>query len=230
SVRLGSTPVQVLWTAKDQGDLGPRADALQQGPLPAVLKRWREVVDLPWSWLRQVHGSDVVSVGGSEVVSGVVGDALVSGDKGACLAVFTADCAPVALASPEGVMGAVHAGWRGLLAGVIGETAASMRSLGATRLEAALGPCIHGECNEFAEPDLQVLEHRFGPSARSTTSWGRPAFDVPSAVAAALEEEGATLVGVARECTACSGRYFSHRARGDRSRQAMAVWHGDPAK
>jgi copper oxidase (laccase) domain-containing protein len=152
-----------------------------------------------------------------------VGDALVTAVPGAALAVFTADCAPVAITSREGVVGLVHAGWRGLDAGVIDAAAGAMRALGATRIDAALGPCIRAECYEFGAEDLDRLAARWGPSVRGRTTEGRPALDLPAAVRIALERCGARIIADAGACTACSDEWFSHRARGDSGRQATLL-------
>ena len=136
---------------------------------------------------------------------------------------FTADCAPVALASPEGIVGLVHAGWRGTLAGVVEAAVAAMRHLGATRVDAVLGPCIRAECYEFGDDDLDLLVARFGPGVRSRTTGGRRSLDLPAAVAVALADAGAALVDDHGGCTACSDDWYSHRARGERERQATIV-------
>ena len=151
-------------------------------------------------------------------------DALVGRAGPVGLAVFTADCGAVAMASPEGVMAAVHAGWRGLVAGVIEAAAASMRSLGASRVEAALGPCIHPECYEFGPGDLEAVRRRLGPSVEGRTSDARPALDLPAAVAAACRLAGVDLVADAGTCTSCSDAYYSHRRSADPERQAVIVW------
>lgn len=208
--------VRACWTGRAQGDLRP-------GATGDSTARRRAVVDLPWSWLAQVHGAGVVEVSGS-AVEGAEGDALVTGGRGHALAIFTADCAPVALASPEGVMAAVHAGWGGLRAGVVQSAVSAMRRLGASRVEAALGPCIHPECYEFSPVDLAGLESRFGPTVVTRTSWDRPALDIPEAVRCALEQAGAELVFDSGTCTACSPQHWSHRARREPERQALVVW------
>lgn len=217
-----SAPVTLLgarvrFTGRAEGDLRP---VLASGPA-----RLAAVVGRPVSWLRQVHGSRVVVVDGKEPVEGEEGDALVTASPRAGLAVFTADCAPVALASPEGVVAAVHAGWAGLAAGVVERSVAVMRDLGATRVEAALGPCIHAECYEFAAGDLERLTRSLGPTVRGTTAADAPALDLPAAVGAALARAGAVLVSDEDVCTACAvDRHFSHRARREVERQAMVVW------
>lgn len=182
------------------------------------------MVDRPWSWLRQVHGAEVVIVDEPGAAAGETGDALVSRHPGACLAVFAADCAPVALASPEGVMGVAHAGWRGLVAGVLGRTTEAMRALGASHVVAAVGPCIHPECYEFSPADLDLVSAAVGASVAGRTKGGGLALDLPAGVRASLQAAGAEVVpGVAR-CTACSPGLFSHRARRDVGRQAVVVW------
>lgn len=190
----------------------------------AVAARRRAVLDRPWSWLRQVHGDRVVVVEAPGDGAGEEGDALVTQAPDAGLAVLTADCAPIALASAEGVIAAVHAGWRGLLGGVIERAVATMRGFGATDIEAALGPCIHAECYEFSEDDLAAVVAQLGETVRGTTASGRPALDVPAAVRVALEQAGVVLVHDLGICTSCSTEHYSHRARADKERQAVVVW------
>lgn len=113
----------------------------------------------------------------------------------------------------------VHAGWRGILAGVIPAALDAMRALGARDVHAVLGPCIHAECYEFGADELDAIAGRLGDRVRGTTSWGTPALDMPAAVRALLPELEDRSV-----CTACSPNHWSHRARGDRERQAVVAW------
>ena len=153
------------------------------------------------------------------------GDGLVADVPGVDLAVLTADCAPIALASPEGLAAAVHAGWRGLLLGVVAAAAAALRSRGATEVVGALGPCIHAECYEFGPADLDAVAAAFGDGVRGRAAGGGPALDLPAAVAAALAGAGVDQVPGADACTSCSPvPYFSHRARADEGRLALLVW------
>jgi hypothetical protein len=218
-VLLGSA--RVRFTDRADGHLGlVPAGSSAADDVDAARRR---IVDRPWSWLRQVHGSRVAVVDAPGGCAGEEGDALVTSCAGTALAVFTADCAPVALASPEGVVGVVHAGWRGLEAGVIEAAVESMRRLGATTIDAALGPCIRPGCYEFGPDELDRLAAKLGPSVRARASNGRPALDLPAGVVAALERCGAELVADRGDCTACSEAWFSHRARGDGGRQATVV-------
>jgi YfiH family protein len=207
-----------LFTLRAAGDLRafPAAEH--------VAERRAEQVELPWNAVRQVHGADVVVV--SEPLTDVVeADALVTDRPGLVLSVNVADCAPIAIVSRQRVVAAVHAGWKGIEAGVIEATVEAMRGIGARDLVAWLGPCIHPECYEFGADDLARLEQRYGPAVRTSTSTGAPALDLPMAVGAALGGVGVALVGAADACTSCDpSRFFSHRARADAARHALAVW------
>lgn len=202
------------WTGRAEGNLRP-GDGAET--------RWLRVVDRPWSWVRQVHGADVVTVARPGASAGEPGDALVTAEPGTCLAVFAADCAPVALASPEGMVGVAHAGWRGLVAGVIGQTVEAMRRLGATRVVAGLGPCIHPDCYEFRSEDLDRVAATLGDVVWARTSTGRPALDLPAGVRSELAAAGAELVVDLGRCTACSPDLFSYRG-GDDGHQAVVAW------
>lgn len=182
------------------------------------------VPDLPWTWLRQEHGSEVVRVERPGDHAGARADAAVTGHPGLALAVLTADCAPVALASPDGPVGVAHAGWAGLLAGVVPSAVKALRDLGASDVQAVIGPCIHAECYEFGADDLRRLADRFGPQVAAETFAGTPALDLPAAVRAALAEQGVEHVDDVDVCTGCSPDYFSWRARKEHERQATVVW------
>jgi copper oxidase (laccase) domain-containing protein len=186
-------------------------------------------------WARQVHGSTVIVVSAGQghvthwadrptaVVAGEA-DALVAERPADALAVLTADCASIALGSPEGVFGAVHAGWRGLVAGVVERAVDVMRDRGASEVVGALGPCIRPECYEFSETDLDRVAAHLGDGVRARTEEGSVALDLPTAVAVALARAGAIQRPTPSPCTGCGGGYFSHRARGDQGRQALVVW------
>jgi copper oxidase (laccase) domain-containing protein len=189
--------------------------------------------------LRQVHGSEVVVVGAAAVpgtrawedgAGGAVPDAdpKVAVGSGSRLVVLTADCAPVALGSPEGIHGAVHVGWRGLVAGVIGRAVDAMTALGAGSVVAGLGPTIHRCCYEFGPHELDAVTRAAGDEVRAVTSDGAPALDLPAGVRAALRDAGVPLVVDVDICTACGGDGFSYRARGDDARQGLFVWNGAP--
>ena len=105
----------------------------------------------------------------------------------------------------------------------LGENADTKR-LGATDVTAWLGPCIRTRCYEFGAADLDEATDALGPSVRSTTAWGTPAFDVTAAVRASLASAGVHELCDTGVCTACSPVHFSHRARAEPGRQAALIW------
>jgi hypothetical protein len=147
----------------------------------------------------------------------------VTAAPGCVLAVRTADCAPVVLVGAAAV-GVVHAGWRGLAAGVVEAAVAAMESLGDRPRAAHLGPCIRVGCYEFDGPEADLVVERFGAGVRGTTAWGTPAMDLPAAVASALRGAGVSEVHDTSGCTACDTRWYSHRARAEVERFATTAW------
>lgn len=223
---VGRPIVHARFTDRSDGDLCVRLPPQELAPRRAAL------APLPWTWLDQVHGATVVRVTRPGEHAGVAADAAVTSVPGATLAVHTADCAGVLLRSDPAdevtVIGAAHAGWRGLEAGVLAATVAEMRALGAQRVRWRLGPCISAPQYEFGADDLARLRDLFGDSVAATTSSGAPALDLRAGVAAALDAAGATPddgVDVrAVRCTATEGGLFSWRARRDAGRQAAVTW------
>jgi YfiH family protein len=196
------------------------------GDVPEAVARNRGLVaerlalPLPecWAWMEQVHGAGVVTVDGP-TDRPPVADALVTSTTGLPLAVVTADCAPIAIAC-EGAVGVVHAGHRGLLAGVIERAVGALRAIGRGDVRAVLGPCIRAPRYEFGERDLASLVDAFGPRVASRTEWDTPAFDITAAVHIALQRTGVAAIDDDGECTATSRDYFSYRRDGVTGRQA----------
>jgi polyphenol oxidase len=153
---------------------------------------------------RQVHGTRVVvDAEGIEEADGQV----ISG-RGVAAVVLVADCLPVALAGPERV-GVVHAGWRGLAAGVL---EAGVEATGAVC--AAIGPGIGPCCYEVGD-DVRAV---FGTSERT--------LDLKAIARARLEAAGVRDIHDCGLCTSCDAeRFFSHRRdRGVTGRQAGLAW------
>lgn len=203
----------MCWTSAASGDLanGPGDDA-------SLHAEW----GTNWVRAKQVHGSYVAVVGSLED-SGQTADGLVTVVPDLPLAIRTADCAPVALWSKEGVVGAVHAGWRSAVSGVLTNATQMMRSLGATRITAAVGPFIHAECYEFSPEELDLVAKRWGEAVRSVTSWGAPALDMESLLRVCGREADLAFETISATCTGCSPEYFSYRMKQSPERQAMLV-------
>jgi YfiH family protein len=220
---LDLTPgrAQCRFSLRTDGDLGVDAT------IDELSARRAGLVARPWIGLTQVHGSEVAVVHDPDGPKPDA-DALVTDAPAIVLSVNVADCAPIALFSPQRVVGAVHAGWRGVEAGVVGAAVDAMHSLGAREVVAWLGPCIHPECYEFGSDELDRIGSSIGPATRSRTRGGSDALDLPMAVARQLGRAGVRLAAAADLCTACdAARFYSFRARGDRGRHALAVWMDD---
>lgn len=213
---------QVIWTTTIDGDLSIDA------PQPDLDRRRQAVVDRPWTWLRQVHGARVVRALVPGEHAGAEADAAVTATPGVAVAVQTADCVPIALQAvgAVGAVGVVHAGWRGLVAGVVDAAVEALCELGRGPIVAQIGPCIRARCYEFGPTDLDRVAALLGDGVRSTTAWGRPALDLAQAATAALRDAGVDYVRDSGVCTACSPLHFSHRANGDTGRQALVAWLG----
>ena len=169
--------------------------------------------------LQQVHGPIVITVDQPWAAgAGPRGDAMVTRQPGIALGIITADCAPVLLADPAtGVIGAVHAGWRGAVAGVLEATIAAMTTLGANpaRIAAAIGPCIRQPSYEVGA-DLRdaVLAER-PDAARFFADGTRPGhwqFDLAGYCAMRLTGLGRVDL-LPADTAADPDRFFSHRRR-----------------
>jgi YfiH family protein len=224
---------------------GPYADlnlSYRVGDDPhAVRVNWARVKasigpDIKCVTMHQVHGAEIAVVRGADDPVGDV-DALVSDSPGLGLCVLTADCVPILLvAEAVGCVAAVHAGWRGTLAGLVTRVVGSMAARcggDPTRLRAALGPAIGGCCYEVDEAIVASLEARWGlmPAAVHRRS-ERPAkahLDLRAVnrallVAAGVPADRVVSVGPCTRCT--PGEYFSHRGSGTNGatgRQASIV-------
>lgn len=208
--------VRYRFTTRADGDL-------QVGGEPRHLaSRRAALAPGEWTWLRQTHSSDVVVVEHPGQHRGSPADAAVTTVAGAVLSVVAADCAPLLLAAPGG-LAVIHAGWRGLLAGVVAEAADALARQGQTAVAAVLGPTIAAHHYEFGEADLAPIVERFGPTVAAAAASGSPALDLPAAVRVAVGELGLDLVDVG-QCTACSPDHWSYRARGDGGRHALVAW------
>jgi YfiH family protein len=182
--------------------------------------------------LRQVHGRRVVLVEESsqpEAVWREEADALVTGERGAALGVGTADCVPVLLADPEArVVGAAHAGWRGIVGGVLPGVVEALVALGASpsRLRVAVGPCIGPCCYEVGEEVAEQFEAVAG-AVRHAANAPKPHLDLLTAVSAKLAEAGlpAEAVSVPEGlCTRCQDDlFFSYRRDAGRTGHHLSV-------
>lgn len=168
--------------------------------------------------LKQVHSARVHRLDERPVEDvAIEADAIVTRLPLMALGILTADCTPILLADQQaGVIGAAHAGWRGAVDGIVGNTVAAMVELGAdpSRIVAAIGPTISGENYEVGPHFMEDFTKLRPDGWRhfSTRNSGRAHFDLPSFVAAELGRAGIARVEGVGDCTyGYPDRYFSHR-------------------
>lgn len=175
---------------------------------------------------RQVHGAAVLEAEPRGILAPAPHpecDGLWTGRPGLALAVVTADCFPIALwrAGGEPRLAVLHAGWKGLLAGIV---AAGAQALGGDRpLGAVVGPGIGACCYDVGEAVAELYRGCFGPD----TVAGRR-LDLRAAAELALREAGCATVEHVDRCTACEPElFFSHRRdRGRTGRQGVIAHIG----
>ncbi len=195
-----------LFGEADDGD--PRASG-------EARRRFIEAVELGehWSWANQVHGSRVLTVETGGAAGD--GDGLLTEIPGLALMVATADCVPVIIEG-ERTAAIIHAGWRGMAAGVVAAGVAELRDAGDVPLRAAVGPSIGPCCYEVGPEVVGAL----APFA-STTTWGVDSVDLWSAAEAQL---GGLEVWRADVCTLTDDRFLSYRRDGTKDRQVSVTW------
>jgi hypothetical protein len=213
--------IRAFTTTRDAGSFGlAGAD-----PVNEVMGRWtavqRDVGDVARRLvsIRQVHGTRVlVHTGGWEGwLRGPEADGHIAVEKGTALAVGVADCVPVFIAHPAGIVALLHSGWRGTAANITTEAISALARYGVAPDELAihLGPAICGRCYEVS---ADVREQLTGQPAT------RPGnVDLRSIIAEHAAEMGVQKITVSSSCTRCDNdRFFSHRA-GDAGRQIAVI-------
>jgi hypothetical protein len=166
----------------------------------------------------QVHSARVVIADRPFGAQRPQADAIASRTSHLVCGVLAADCAPILLADPQGrVVAAVHAGWRGALAGVAEAGVAAMVEQGAARerIVAAVGPCIGPESYEVGLEFLAAFEAEdtaFAAFFKSGASAEKRLFDLPGFVLSRLEAAGVgASEWVGADTCANEARFFSNR-------------------
>ena len=175
----------------------------------------------------QVHGKGVTSAEHCAAHPKTEADGIVAERPFAgVIAVVTADCVPVLAADERGrAVAALHAGWRGLAAGVVEAGIAALRArTDAARLVATIGPHIGPCCYEVDAPVVDALRARHGAAADAALRASRPGhwqLDLGAVTRAALDALGLAGADVGRiegACTACDAeRFHSYRRDGPRA-------------
>jgi YfiH family protein len=210
----------------------------------AVAENWRRwsarYPDLNVALLNQVHGKLVHRIDRSRIGPATsvlnrsdvsphgdrpAGDGMVTATAGIALGIFTADCVPILMVDADRrIVGALHAGWRGTIAGIAGEGVLAMLALGArpASIRAALGPSIGVCCFEVDAALAEDFARRI-PGADAHARDGRPGkayLDLHAILRDQLLREGleATSIANVGPCTRCANdRFFSRRAAGGKT-------------
>jgi copper oxidase (laccase) domain-containing protein len=218
----GSFRFRVVATERIDGDMHParvHSDMLDV--------RQNAVAGARWTTVEQVHGRAVHRASPADAwPSAGIADVIVSQPTGRPVAIWAADCAPIVLFGRAVLVVGAHAGWRGLAGGVIDAAVDSVIDAGDSVAVAVVGPIIHPCCYEFSVDDVGLVASgvRCAPAAiTGRTAAGELALDAPAAVRAALAGRG-IAVAVVGDCTGCTDRWFSHRARNEPGRHAVVAW------
>lgn len=223
---------RVLFTTRRGGaSVGPFAElnlsrSVDDDRAAVDVNRERLAAQIGFDWSdfsfgRQVHGTTVRRIrdGMPRRVRGAEEDGQATALEDNPALVLVADCLPVALIAP-GAVAVLHAGWRGLAAGVVEEGIAALRDCGAaTGIVAALGPSARPCCYEVGE---EVHRHFGEPGARR----GKRGLDLAAIARARLRAGGVGEVHDVGLCTMCAPElFFSHRRdAGVTGRQAGVAW------
>jgi len=184
-----------------------------------------EMLNLPGEpiWLEQVHGNRVIKV--NQLTQLEQADASYSEEVGVVCAVMTADCLPVLLATSEGdKIAAIHAGWRGLLAGVIRQT---VNALDATNIIAWLGPAIGPDCFEVGCEVKTAYVKKSADFAAGFKQKNQNKYlaDIYQLATIELAAMGVTQVYGGGFCTVTDKqRFYSYRRDGETGRMATLIW------
>ncbi|HML95528.1 MAG TPA: peptidoglycan editing factor PgeF [Thermodesulfobacteriota bacterium] len=172
--------------------------------------------------LKQVHGSRIVFTDDEEIFEPPApeGDGLINTSKGLGVAAASADCVPILFADESGtVTAAVHAGWRGTLAGISAEVLRLIDErygVPPSRMRAVIGPSIKLCCYEVGEDVASLFLGKFGPDGGylHEKGDGKYMLDLPRMNGIILERSGAGAMETLSHCTKCDGSFYSYRREG----------------
>lgn len=216
--------VRALATTRAHGNLADHVE-FQNSAVAARRRELRAHLPAGPLWLKQVHG--VRCVVAEESDAGVEADAALSRAAGTVCAVLTADCLPILLCDDAGtVVAAVHAGWRGLAAGVVESTVSAMAVPG-ERLMAWLGPAIGPYAFEVGEDVVAAFTHADEEAGAAFVARpdGKWLCDLYALARIRLRRLGIGRIFGGGFCTFTDAeRFYSYRRERDTGRMASLIW------
>ena len=207
-------------------DLKTREKSIQEASLSLVEHNAGLVIPTSqhWSFLTQVHGSKNIEVKENGSVLGLEGDALFTAQERKVLTIQVADCVPIALTSNCGAIALIHAGWKGLLNGVIENASETLQKEFPGDQLAVVGPHIGVCCYEYGRKDLDSFIEMFGTSVAGVTNSLADSLDLMAIVRVILEKRGIELAYKDGSCTSCDSKFWSYRSSGTQKRQSLFAW------
>lgn len=176
-------------------------------------------------WLEQVHGNEVVEISQVSTTT-IIADAVVTREKNICLAIMTADCLPILLASTSGdEIAAIHGGWRPLAANILTNTLDKMKTPAAD-IVAWLGPCISKSAFEVGSEvkALFTQQNEMFNSAFTVKHNGKYLADLHKIAKLQLESLGLNQISTLPDCTySNTEKYYSYRRKAVTGRMATLI-------
>lgn len=208
----------------DSLNLGLHVGDLQQQVLDnrQRLQQQFQLPDPP-HWLVQTHSTRCVRI---ESDNNRQADAAVTSRPGNVLAIMTADCLPILLCNETATeIAAIHAGWRGLVYGVIEETLAKMQSP-PEQIMAWIGPAICASCYEVGDNVRDEACKRYSfASNRFQARQGQWLANLPALAQEVMQQLGILAVYQSNACTfEEKNNYFSYRREAQTGRIASLIW------
>lgn len=219
--------VSTRWGGRSSGVYAANNLALHVGDEPDPVQRNRAALQTTLDathvqWLEQVHGTQCIQATGAAVRQVPQADAVWCDEPGLALAIMTADCVPVLMWDDNGsVVGAAHAGWRGMVNGVLEHLVAALRNPAPqARFNAWIGPCISTQYYEVGE---DVWQHFVGLQTEGgaavvqahpqveAMAQGKRLLDLAAAAQLRLRQAGVGAVYQSGLCSYADERFYSHR-------------------
>ena len=220
TLRSGGVSNGVFNSLNPAAHVGDNADLVRQNR--QIIKDMLELPSEP-VWLEQIHSNRVVNAVKTEVLQQA--DASYSSDPNVVCAVMTADCLPLLACSTDGSqVAAIHAGWRGLLAGIISNTISAMQT---RNILIWLGPAIGADCFEVGAEvrDAFIEKSSAFTSAFEQKTNGKWLADIYQLARIDLKALGINSIYGGNYCTVTEeDRFYSYRRDKETGRMATLIW------